>query len=691
MRKSIKLVNYFLIILMVLAPFFTLGTTVTAAQSQTITAESEKNHTIEHSITISEETNEIPLPLVDVEIEEGDTVIDALIKATEEYEIPLSYIGEESSVYVEGIDDVYEFDRGPGSGWMYRVNGIFPNRGAGVIKLVPGDRVEWLYTTNLGQDIGADLKPFRDNLDPTILVNGMTDGETVNEKHLTFSVHATSYFGTTLVPTVTVNDVEITPSEESSYTSTLQEGTNTISIDTEDKEGRQTTQTYTIQYEKVEEKPTPGENEETEFNYEQLTTAIEKASSFILEKGVYSEWEAIGLAKAGKVVPNDYLTVFHENVQSQIIQALENGRIKITDIERIAIAAVAVGLDPRDLNGLNLIELIYNSPERRGGFDTMTFQGNNGPIFALIALDTKNFPVPEDAKWTRQGLIDELLRTQNEDGSWSLNEMFATPSVDITGMALIGLSPYKDQPAVRDALDRAVDWLSSVQSDNGGFDGGDFIGGITSEATSQVIIGLTAYGIDPTAEIFTKNGHNLITHLLEFQNPDGGFKHTHDYDYSDPMATEQALQAIVAYDSFLNGKGSIYHFGQLNEEVPGEDEDEEEENGNEQEDAGNDEESGAHTDDQEKEENAEDKKDDQEETENPGENDEKGTVSKEDNEDSLKDDKKEQVTTTDVTKGKKLPNTSANFYNFILIGMTIMFIGGLLLVLHFRKQRKQVS
>src|SRR5690606_37787201 len=116
-----------------------------------------------------------------------------------------------------------------------------------------------------------------------------------------------------------------------------------------------------------------------------------------------------------------------------------------------------------------------------------------------------DFEVPEDAKWTRQKLIDELLRTQNDDGSWALNEAFGIPSIDVTGMALIGLSPYKDQVKVKAALDRAVDWLAAQQTD-GGFDGGAFVGGINSEAASQVIIGLSAYGIDSAGEKFTQNG-----------------------------------------------------------------------------------------------------------------------------------------------------------------------------------------
>ncbi|WP_052345731.1 DUF4430 domain-containing protein [Paucisalibacillus sp. EB02] len=702
MRKSYKLVNYLIVILMLAAPFFTLGTKVAAEENQTKTTNTEQQNTIEHSIIISEETNEIPLPLIDLEIEEGDTVLDALIKATEENHIWLSYRGQGAGAYVEGIDDVFEFDRGSGSGWMYKVNGVFPNRGAGVIKLVPGDRVEWLYTTNLGQDIGAELNPFRENLEPTILVNGFTDGDTVKEKHLSFTIDATSYFGTPLVPIVKVNELEIFPTEENHYNVALHEGNNTISIYAEDKEGRHVSQSYTIQYEKVKEPaPTPGDkNEETDFDHVQLTAAIENTSAFILENGVDSEWEAIGLATSGKVIPENYLSVFHENVENQIISGLENGRIKITDIQRIAIAAVAICLDPRNIDGMNLLELIYNSPERRGGFDTMTFQGNNGPIFALIALDTKNFPVPEDAKWTRQALIDELLRTQNDDGSWSLNEMFDTPSVDITGMALTGLSPYKDQPAVREALDRAVNWLSSVQTDNGGFDGGDFVGGITSEATSQVIIGLSAYGIDPTSQAFTKNGNNIISHLLAFQNPDGGFKHTMDYDYSDAMATEQALQALVAYNNFHNGKGSLYHFGELEEELPddnGDNPGEEEKPGNQEDEQGKDEEP-KDQDEQEKDENHGDKTDDLEKGgNNTDEKEQQGNPENNKNDqkdkDSLKDNGKERTVTDQVSNeiGKKLPDTSSNFYNFILIGVMTMLVGGLLLILHFRQLHKKVS
>lgn len=132
----------------------------TPAPEKPATEPESKASTIIISIVIS--ASEIPLPSTTLEIKDGDTVLKALIDITKNKQIQMDYRGGQgSTAYVEGINNVYEFDRGQGSGWMYRINGVFPDRGAGAIKLLDGDRVEWLYTTNLGDDLNADLKPFR--------------------------------------------------------------------------------------------------------------------------------------------------------------------------------------------------------------------------------------------------------------------------------------------------------------------------------------------------------------------------------------------------------------------------------------------------------------------------------------------------------------------------------------------------
>ena len=381
---------------------------------------------------------------------------------------------------------------------------------------------------------------------PVITVEGIKDKETVTEEDITFTVDASDDVDGQIEPVVTVNGHNIQPKESNTYATTLDEGTNTIVIEATDSSDNYATKQYNLFYDPTEQ----------DDGYD-IENRIDKAADYILSKGIVSEWEAIGLARAGKEVPEDYRETLKNNIHSQITTRLP-GRVKITDIERLAIAAVAIGEDPRDIEKHDLIDLIYNSP-LRGSFDTMTFQGNNGPIFALIALDTLNFEEPFDAKWTRQKLIEELLNNQNPDGSWALNSTFPTPSVDVSAMAIIALAPYKEQPKVKRAIEGVLDYLSSVQNDEGGFTE-SFVGGTSSEATSQAIIGLTAYGLAPTDERFTKNGNNLIDHLLTYQNEDGGFGHLPG-DRTNSMATEQALQALVAYDLYLKDQGRLYEFG----------------------------------------------------------------------------------------------------------------------------------
>lgn len=94
----------------------------------------------------------------DVELNDGDTVFDVLVKATKAHKIHMEYTGskEYKTNYIEGIHNIYEFDCGPLSGWMYRVNGSFPNYGCSNYTLKAGDVVEWIYTCDLGKDVGGD-------------------------------------------------------------------------------------------------------------------------------------------------------------------------------------------------------------------------------------------------------------------------------------------------------------------------------------------------------------------------------------------------------------------------------------------------------------------------------------------------------------------------------------------------------
>ncbi|MCM1364188.1 MAG: DUF4430 domain-containing protein [Faecalibacterium sp.] len=90
-------------------------------------------------------------------LREGDTVFDILDRAVRYNKIQMEYQGADvnkfGSVYIQGIHYLYEFSCGPLSGWMYRVNGKYPNYGCSKYKLKDGDIVEWVYTCDLGKDV----------------------------------------------------------------------------------------------------------------------------------------------------------------------------------------------------------------------------------------------------------------------------------------------------------------------------------------------------------------------------------------------------------------------------------------------------------------------------------------------------------------------------------------------------------
>lgn len=93
-----------------------------------------------------------------VSFNKGDSVFDLLKRACKENKIQFEYEGEGSSVYISGINYLYEFDCGDLSGWEYSVNDKFPNVGCNAYKLKDGDNVKWLYTCDLGADIGNKYK-----------------------------------------------------------------------------------------------------------------------------------------------------------------------------------------------------------------------------------------------------------------------------------------------------------------------------------------------------------------------------------------------------------------------------------------------------------------------------------------------------------------------------------------------------
>ena len=265
------------------------------------------------------------------------------------------------------------------------------------------------------------------------------------------------------------------------------------------------------------------------------------------------EWAVIGLARSGCSVPANYFESYYARVEKYVkdCKGVLHER-KYTEYSRVILALTAIGKDPSNVAGYDLLKPL-------GDFEKTVWQGINGPIWALIALDSGNYDIPKNSEAktqaTRQLYIDEIIKNQMKDGGWSLTGT-GDSDVDISAMALQALAKYQDQKAVKAATDSALTWLSKAQDGEGRFASW---GTTNAESVAQVIVALCELGISLDDSRFVKNRHTLTEALLSFRQSDGGFTHVLDgSDGNNQMSAEQGFYALVAIDRAENGKNSLY-------------------------------------------------------------------------------------------------------------------------------------
>jgi len=298
-----------------------------------------------------------------------------------------------------------------------------------------------------------------------------------------------------------------------------------------------------------------------------MNRAFERIVTHIAEPGVRyigGEWAVLTLARAGVITAKDpWLQSWFkdlDNTFTQVAELIESGYNiqnppttstfpeglrRWTDFQRVTLALTSLGFDATDFNGHDLTELyrMYVPDSQRHNLNRTV----NVDIFALLALDSLDY------EGDRTPFIEAILRVERNPAGWSLA---GNPDPEITGMALAAFAPYYDSNAeVRAAVDRAVDWLAAAQNENGGW-------GTNAHGPAQVIVGLTALGIDPTndSRFITESGNTPISALLSFQDEaTGGFLHGTGINVGvNQMTTEQAAYALVAYWRFRNGMNSLY-------------------------------------------------------------------------------------------------------------------------------------
>ena len=167
-----------------------------------------------------------------------------------------------------------------------------------------------------------------------------------------------------------------------------------------------------------------------------IDTVLSKVRSYILSKDTkpdYSSiWNVIGLKRSGLYVPESYINLFYSNVIAYCeSKDWQITRAKYSDYSKLILALTAIGVDARDVMGHNLLAYLSD-------YENVSRQGNNGTIWALIALKSNPaYEIPEDPSAVQQNseelLVKKVVGMQCQDGGWTM--MGTTGDSDMTGMA----------------------------------------------------------------------------------------------------------------------------------------------------------------------------------------------------------------------------------------------------------------
>jgi hypothetical protein len=258
-------------------------------------------------------------------------------------------------------------------------------------------------------------------------------------------------------------------------------------------------------------------------------TLARQTAAVLLEKNpepipgpLGGEWLVLGLCRMGYALPDGWVEGYRQRLECHVADC--SGVLhdrKYTEYSRVVLTVTAMGGDARNVAGYDLTAPLED-------FEQTIFQGVNGAVYALLALDSGNYG--SDA--IRERYLAHVLEKELPGGGWCM--MGDVPEADVTAMALQALAKYRDRETVKEAIERGLKAL----------EGADLT---TSEAVSQTIIALSALGLDAGEKVKL---------LLTFQTEDGDFRHVMD-GKADPLATEQAFCALASAALQQAGK-SLY-------------------------------------------------------------------------------------------------------------------------------------
>lgn len=273
------------------------------------------------------------------------------------------------------------------------------------------------------------------------------------------------------------------------------------------------------------------------------------------------EWAVLGQARAKVPLSEAYIAAYYEKVVAYVKANIDSDGILrapddkntpvITDNERIALALTAIGKDPANVGGENLLKALQDKDIMK-----VTDTSNtdiNGLVMGLLALNSRNYT--SDTSW----LVQAVLEQQNKDGSWSASaDKKSVGDVDMTAMALQALAPYCNEggdTTVNSAVNEALQWLSAKYKGTGY---------TSAESCAQVVVALSALQLNANSDssfVKTVDGAptSVLGDLLRYYLGEGqGFKHAASGKTADQKATEQALYAMAAYERYCRRTKALY-------------------------------------------------------------------------------------------------------------------------------------
>ncbi len=423
-----------------------------------------------------------------------------------------------------------ELTNGPYSGWMYTVNGIFPDY-MSAVTLKDGDEMVVLYVDDYTKiDWDGNKTPQQAAEEVEALIEEIPD-----------------------IDKLTLDDAPIVDRASSAYNSLTDEAKALVSKVLKTKLDAALAKIAKLQ--KTDQKAFNKIYEETG---SKLLSLADKNGLTVGAAG--GEWTVLGLARSEKInrsVIDDYCQNVIKHVKKKGSAKLHDS--KSTDNSRVILGLTSIGKDVTDVSGYNLLEPLAD-------FEYVKYQGLNGPVWALIALDSYDYEIPDvktgGIQTTRENLIEYILDAQLESGGWDVEGKAA--DADMTAMALQALAPYYDSDSrVKSSVDSALNRLSKMQAANGSYESW---GKSNAESASQVIVALTSLGIDPSSDgRFIKNGYSVLDALASFYNGDGTFKHTASSETltENGMATEQAYYALASYYRLKDSKTALYDMSDI--------------------------------------------------------------------------------------------------------------------------------